>query len=394
MIGFRAASELFLLMGIMSLLPLDLPLGTVLLLIAICTLGCTFAFRFREKPVLRFGCALIPPLALLPAGQEQLFLFILPVAYSEMLICTDRMFASYWSYARHMKLSLFFAAFCIIIAGIQGKDGLPAALLLLGYMIAGVCFLRQTRLGGGVGGKGRVRDFLAVIGVPAVIGLVGAALIWGADLYAWVFLGFARVIGYLFQLFVGLFVSIPIQAPTEPATEPTAPTRPDVTAPAEYVPPATEPGSQGSFVIPDAVFAVLAVAALLALAAGAVYCLMSFLKRPAEAEAGGSTWTDESQSFTRFREEKRQVESNRRRIRKIYGKYLTLMASKGYHRNHQDTSLDILNATFEYAAEEPCEQLRRLYIRARYCTGEKVTAEDVQLAKTLYGQIKDGLIAQ
>lgn len=391
MTAFRAASELLLVFGILCLLPFSVPGELIVLTVCLCSFACALAYLLREKPVLRYGCALLPLLVLPAVGQH--LAVLLPLGYAQMLICTDRLFTSYWSYSRHMRFSLFAVAFGVVIAGIQGDRGIAPATCFLGYLFFGACFLRQLRLGQGVSLKGKLSDFAAVAAVPGLVALIGGLLVGGVPYYYGIVMAIFSFFGYLFQALIGFLVMItPTEMPSNP-TVPTESTLPQVSLPAEYVP--TEPIEQkpNIAVASDFWLYLLIAAVLIALAILAIVWLVRLLHRPAGVQRG-NRWVDDSSKFTEIEDSAQQVDANRRKIRKIYGKYLTLMRSKGFRRQRQDTSRDILESTRGVSEDALCAQLRSLYIRARYAAGEKVTAQDVQNAKQLYRKIKDSLIAQ
>ena len=75
-----------------------------------------------------------------------------------------------------------------------------------------------------------------------------------------------------------------------------------------------------------------------------------------------------------------ELPSNRRRVRRIYAKYLKLLQNRGYIRRSRDTSKDVLDATPDLAEPAAAEELRRVYLRARYSSGS-ISARDVQEAR-------------
>ena len=77
---------------------------------------------------------------------------------------------------------------------------------------------------------------------------------------------------------------------------------------------------------------------------------------------------------------RRKLPSNRRRVRRTYAKYLKLLQNRGYIRRSRDTSQDVLDATPDLAEPASAEELRRVYLRARY-SSKSISAQDVQEAR-------------
>lgn len=392
--GFRAASDLLLIFGFLCLLPLELPAGMIILSVCVCSLACGLAFALRDKPVLRYGCGLFPILLLLCKPiRGEVFAYAFVIGYSEILVCSDRLFTTHWSYAKHLRFSLFAVCFGVLIALTQSKKGMDAAACFLGYLLFGAFFLRQLRLGGGVPLRGRLADFLAVIAAPAAVMLAGTVFAGGEVVFSTVFLWIATIFGILFQAVIYFLVMITPSGMLPESTVPSETIAPQLTDPVEIIPPQTLPSEQATAAGSDTVLYLLLLAGILFLAFMGILALLRFLKKPSE-HYSSERWVDDSTSFSDTEETPKKVESNRRKIRRIYGRYLTLMRSKGYCRQREDTSMDILAGTEDFSSDPACASLRELYIRARYCPNETVSASDVQKAKLLYKKIRDSLIAQ
>ena len=81
--------------------------------------------------------------------------------------------------------------------------------------------------------------------------------------------------------------------------------------------------------------------------------------------------------------------SNRRRIRRIYERYLKLLRSRNFFRQPQDSSQDIIEKTRRISAEEPAQALRRLYILARYDPDAAITNAQVREARKYLQMLKE-----
>lgn len=100
-------------------------------------------------------------------------------------------------------------------------------------------------------------------------------------------------------------------------------------------------------------------------------------KKNAEAEDKNGSKTD------------RKTTDNVEKIRAIYRQYISFVQKRGGELTKGSTSEDILSSSSEIAnSVSPKEQeLRDIYIRARYAKPEEITAEDVARAQTLLEEI-------
>ncbi|MBQ8638586.1 MAG: hypothetical protein IJ468_05405 [Lachnospiraceae bacterium] len=84
-----------------------------------------------------------------------------------------------------------------------------------------------------------------------------------------------------------------------------------------------------------------------------------------------------------------RVLSSAAQVRRYYRKFLRLYLERGAYLHRSYTSQDVeRNAKNVFSNHEAMEQMRELYIKARY--SQKVQKEDVVLAKQLYRQIRKG----
>lgn len=394
MMAWRIVSEVFLYFAAAVLFPVDLPVWVVLAVTALCALGGAAADRLRDRGARRCLAALIPPLALLAGLSSQNLIFCaLPAGYTVLLILSGRLFVNHTDYAKCFRVSAVAALLLCVFASTRGGRGWLSACYLALYFLFGVFFLHRLRLGYGVSRKNLARDFALIAAVPAVALAIGGMLYGGLTPLAWVLGMIARGAALLLRV-VSDAMGMLMRGFGEPSqTQPTEATTLPSTWPTEGGQEQPSPSEWSDFPIPDMVWSIVLYAAIAAAAVLAVYWIAKHLRKPVDPRAR-RTWVEENGTVTQIPESPQQIQSNRRKIRGIYGRYLALLRSRGYRRLSQDTSLDVLESTRGLSSDEACEELRKLYILARYRTGEKVTSVHVQRAKLLLKQIRDGLIAQ
>lgn len=83
----------------------------------------------------------------------------------------------------------------------------------------------------------------------------------------------------------------------------------------------------------------------------------------------------------------------RRTVRQAYVRSLRLLASQGLGFSVGETSADVLEKTRQRFGETAAQQLRRLYLPARYCETRPVGKAEARAAKEAYQQLKKELEA-
>ncbi|WP_029233120.1 hypothetical protein [Butyrivibrio sp. VCB2006] len=83
--------------------------------------------------------------------------------------------------------------------------------------------------------------------------------------------------------------------------------------------------------------------------------------------------------------------TNNEKIRLIYTDYLFFMKACGIDIKRQSTSEEVLADSLEIVDREKAEQLRDLYLRARYNDAAELSDEEVQKAQKLYNYITENV---
>lgn len=380
----RAASDLSLYFLILNVIPWHPDGVSVFAVTALCALACGLAGQLQTRPAARYACAVLPPLALLSAsGIRETVLLAIPIIYSMLLIVTPKLFPEHDSYSRHMKISLPLTA--IFLLSFEAVEGSTIAMLIctVVYFLTGVFYTRQLRLGDSTDLRDKLRDFAAVGIVPAAAGAIMGLLLLGRTLIR-MLLGilFAPVGGVLgFLAWSASFIPLATTEPPEASTLPPTELAEDMMA-TPIVMPSTTLWKQPRF--EDFARTPMIIAGILAVIGIVVYLFFCF-SRSESARSGGRVISTASKPITVTTEAKaaRREDSNRRKIRAVYVKYLLLLLSRGFYRSRYHTSRDVLDATREQTKPDAAEELRSIYIRARYHTELPVSAEDIRRAKEL-----------
>lgn len=386
----RLLSESAFLYTLLWLFPLELSPALLFGVAAICGLGCSLAGAAGERTALRCLCALVPVGALLlPASMAERICVAVPVLYSLVLILTNRVYADSWVYARHVKFSLIFELLLMII-GCSIRQERSALFLLCGnvYLIGGVYYLHQLRLGRGGSLAGRLRDLAWIGSVPLGAGLVTALIFGAIQPISKLVMAIVTAFGMAMEPVVDFLTRIDWVPDVDPVKVTFPPATTSATEFVETLPEDTGVEAIRDMTISPAVVRTLILVAALAAIGLLLYAIYRFRRRPLTGR-GEARWVEAEE--TAVEEEMipaRRASSNRKKVRKLYGNYLHLVQSRGLFRHSGDTSREIWESAKVYADPDSSHRLRQIYIRARYHTAAPVTDDDVRSAAEMMKQIR------
>ncbi len=346
----------------------------------LCCSACAFSCLLQKRRLLRFLPALLPFACLLLVRHTAEYACLVPaLAYTQFVLLTGRFHISYWSYRLHYLWSSCVAILLLII-GLVARSSMRLAFpLMLLALLLGCFTLRQLRYGTQTTISQKALELGALLAVPGAAALLASLVGYGRTAAGWLL---ERVFYPLFWLlqkalegFIAIFGKLePPPEPLMPATE-----EPFVMPEEVLVPQETELVPNDP-VPPDLSWLgrLLLILAVTALAAFLVWRICRYLRRrrPADREADDLLFTPEKGVAAPAME----LPSNRRRVRRTYAKYLKLLQNRGYIRRSRDTSLDVLDATPDLAEPAAAEELRWVYLRARY-SSKSISAQDVQEAR-------------
>ena len=359
---------------------LVLGLGLVMLLAAA---------RFRKIPAVRIGVAPLPLLSLLLLPPGPAWITFLPAPLVMALFAVlDRFDWDDWQTRRLMRPVMIVGAFLILRFAMRDpppKEGILLCAIFFALVIIG---LRMQRMDNSETGE----TLLNVGGVvlPVAIGagaggILGLALLDPGrfqELMYWIFYPviwfFEKVFSKeneedLQKLFQLLHVDTPTSTP----------------APTEEVP------TEGSIVVPKLpeIDWPLLFSVLLAIAA-IVFAVVLFKRlMNARSESGPEiAYVPEKKAQKRT---KRRPRSTRavNRVRDAYRTYLVMLrVRREIPLKKSDTSLQVQERAAELPGQEPAEELRQIYLEARYA--EKATVKDARRAEAAVKKIKEQFLAE
>ena len=134
---------------------------------------------------------------------------------------------------------------------------------------------------------------------------------------------------------------------------------------------------------------VLAVILIILLIAAVIYLLYRLIRRLLEQNVVmKQEEIYETQKLETAGERKKRLTGNRKKIRKYYQGYQSLLRSRGVLIQRFMTSQEILDEKTDVSKIEEEKQLRQIYLKARYDEEGQPTSSDVQEIKELFDQIK------
>ena len=344
----------------------------------------------RKNPALRFLFVLLPPLALLLTKDTTQLLLLLPaVIYPVAVLISARFTISYLDYRNHFLWSSGVLILLIFTSQLHKPTVLPALFGTISLVLS-VFTLRQLRTGTRTGWKQRSLELLSLSALPAGLWFLVTLISKWREAGGWLAERVFYPLAWLFQKIIAFFDNL-MSAHREEALEILEET--GTTETATLSTEVFQPGSlptQSEAHIDEKVPALLIPLGIALLILATVWLIRRLRNTRSEEvldeQAAYSTERDSGNAGGLSAAERR---SNRRKIRRIYEKYLKLLQQRSFRRLPQDSSEEILEKTRGLYAEEPAQALRQLYILARYHPDAPVTDAQVREAKRLLRQLRE-----
>lgn len=373
-------------------------LGAILALIA-GVLVCGLVAVQLEHGFLRFLVALVPAASVLLAHNLVLQIAMgLALVYFVLMMTLGNFDAEYLTVHFIMELMAVILAvffFALVARSISMNEPADNGLLIGAFLFLtlGIVALRGLRLNISMPFKQHLTN-TAVVFAPA---LVGIGL--GAGVY-WLLKTFGEYLLYPFVLLIQWLYSLGGEEKVHERPQ----TRPVEFDPFRKVDGAFNPGSQKmvedsleegepSYVhLPEVEVSVnwelvLGIAAVvIVLVLILVYVGMHRKNQKKSVQYEGTVGMAEEKS--RRRRSKEPLD-NAAKVRRIYKEYLFFLRSKGVEIETDDTSKEILDDSKQLVTGDEDELLRQIYIRARYASGDEITADDVSFAESYLKQLKE-----
>lgn len=353
--------------------------------------ACVCGSLTAEKhPRLRYVFLLLPPLALLLTGNLTQILLLAPaVLYPAAVLITGRFKITYRNDRSHFLCS----SGCLIpvmIFSQLNEVSFPTLLFGTASLVLGVFTLRQLRFGAQTSRKQKGLELLSIAALPAAAGiavfLLPRLLKVGEWLVKSLLFPLIQVLQRIVVVVIALLEPVIDSAMEEPTTTAVAESTTAVTE--TYVPETV------SADFPIRIRENLPYLLIPLAAAAAVFFIVWTLRRLSETRSEkdlpdqGALETEADVGSVRTPAEAER-RSNRRKVRRIYEKYLKLLQRRKFHRQPQDSSEEILEKTRSLSAAEPARALRELYILARYDPSASITDAQVREAQRLLRQLRE-----
>lgn len=361
----------------------------------ICGVSAAIATFFDGKglKVLRWLCAVLPLSCLLLAdGTGQLVILAVPTAYTVFVILRGELELEYYNYRRFFLRTLTLIGGAYVLVNVwaflsQITSDAPPILnadVMLRYgivhLLCGVVLQRQLRLGVGYRAEGGRRQMAMMLGTAGtiVLGFIAAEplLRKGAgtllkSVLSLLLTPFAFLLDLAGRLFAMLTRSESDKQEYEEFVEYLQGVLMDVEQLTGK--PQKEP-SAAITIDPADVWTVLAGILLLI---AALLLLRSFHKRRADSDTSQQI----SRLVTAPKKKKEPVLSNRNRVRQMYRDFLRAEKDLGMKLKICDTSEDVLRRIHRDTDQPSAEQLRAVYLMARYDDRQGVSRNQAETAK-------------
>ena len=344
----------------------------------------------RKNPALRFLFVLLPPLALLLTKSTTQLLLLLPaVIYPAAVLISARFTVSYLDYRNHFLWSSGVLILLIFTSQLHKPTPLPA---LFGTMslVLSVFTLRQLRFGAQTGWKQKGLELLSLSALPAGSWLLISLISGWREAGGWLVERVFYPLAWLFQRIIAFIDDLlaPHKEAAQELLEETG-TEETATLATELFQPGTLPAESEAH-IDEKVPYVLIPLGIALLILFTVWLIRRLRENRAEDVLDEQTDRFTERDFGSARPpSEAERRGNRRKIRRIYEKYLKLLQHRRFYREPQDSSEDILEKTRCIFAEEPAKALRELYILARYDPEALITDAQVREAKRLLKRLRE-----
>lgn len=360
----------------------------------LCAAAAGMAAFFEEKGwgLLRRLCAALPfGSLLLGSGGSQVLLLAVPAAYTAIVILRNKLELEYYAYRRFFQHSLILLGGVYLLVNIWlfllqiTNDTLPAlspgVILRYGlvHLLCGIILQRQLRLGVGsnaAGGKRQMASMLGVVGAMIFGFVVAEPLLRkgiGTVLRALMSLLLMPVV-FVVEMVVNWIASLQSTEKDKESWEAFLDHLESeglaIGGNAQQQPQqSTEGGMDLSWL-----WVVFIVIFLLA---AAILLLRSFHKRRSD----GGMAEEVSRVVTAPKRRRSSGLSNRGRVRQAYRDFLRREKDLGMKLRISDTSGDVLDRIHKDTNRDGAENLRQVYLAARYDDRRKVGRSQVEQAR-------------
>ena len=401
--AFRITADLCFYFSVITAFSALRPLLTPMAWFTVLCFAVTLAAARCPWAAVRLVLSLLPGLAFLFTPLRPLLLYPAAAWLYFILKLTIGNFGVYLNeYRRTFRAMAVICLFFVITNGMnamlfRGKPLSMAAMTYLSlFLILGVLTMRDAQMGTTMDLRWQAANALTVVGTLTVSAALSLALYGLLRLLRPVFLFLLSVLGWGFDWLLSLLPEGGAVPETTPMEVP-SPT-PDLTGFTEDVDellPEVEDMLQETSPLAEKVFSLWPYL-LTAVLAAAVLCVIIALARRGGRQVQEEEYDYEDTEYSRGARERRNARresarGNAGRVRKLYREYLAWLQLRGLRRRAADTSLEILTGARRLETrgpEEAQQELRRIYLKARYSPGA-VTDADLAEARRCLAAVRN-----
>lgn len=392
--NLRIASDVAFFLAVGSVfLPEDVSIGLMLGFLAAVLVCAVLAGSF-ENPFLRVVFGLLPAFFAFFATPLRLMILLVGCAlYCAVTCALSPGMPLYWNYRRAF-LFMGFAALALILFSVfneiaVGGEGRAVPVFSALFLLLGVLTLRSSRMGEADARWGLMLS--AETAAPIALGSGALALVYiiimnSRAIFEALMLPVAAFLRWLSEVLSGamngLFAGREEIVENYSETVETAAESAITEGADPYIYHGAAEDAINRIQIPWLYIGLALVLAALLL------ILYRYLRLTlaGDGRGGGSVELGaEAFGFARSRKKRREKRTNALIVREAYREYLKYLRREGVGVARSETSGEIL----EGCPGDGEEQLRELYIRARYGDGRRISAEDARLAEALVSEITE-----
>ena len=386
----RYTGEICLLMLLFCFFFPGTPQLTLLAAFTTALLLCGLVSTRMKKPVLRLLCCL-PAAALILAANHPATAVFMGVCwlYFAIRLAVGRFNMQYWACRKEFLILIGIAVFAsLVIAGAaifhistpRGVIGFAAALVLLS-----IYSMRTIRFGDPLENRWGAYGALELV-IPAGISVAVSMLLWMFFRTGWYVLQWLAGLRKPKTLPVsdGATVKVSNYAAYFVYGNPANGGKQVAEEISDQKPPLEQRTEAFLKRFPPQFWLILLIVIILLVAAFILVYVLRRRKKAKSTEADPDTIEAEMQ---RLGGKGTEIPADLL-IRKIYRSHLSDLKQRGQAIHSSDTSRDILDGAEGLPASEAEEELRRLYLAARYGDTAAVTSEDAERARILLEQIR------
>ena len=352
------------------------------------------AVRFN-KPVIRLLFMALP-FAGVALARYNAFVLVgcaVPAVYAAAAVASGFIMVENWRYIRlYSVLAMITPAF-IIMSFVPIFGNTPTKIFVPLFLVFGILALRAGRAGNVRSARwqaGNAMFFVIPLVVSLALGLGLGALL---PYISFIFLPIAALFGLVITGWNALMSNVFQYSPSEPEASALPTPLPTSDLPEEegFIGMLTDNKNvwSGSFRL-DMPWAILGILVLVAILVVALVMLFKRRGVPGREEEDDFIFTAaDGEKTPSLRRSRKKKVPNADAIRKIYAQYLTYLRTWGVKLKTSNTSQEVSDEAYKSLLKETDEELRSLYIRARYGDPKSITDEDVKKAQEAFEKLTD-----